>query len=130
MTDRPSYPPAGLFAAETAATEDDLMSTPKSLACFIANHHRSSKSSYHAPCSATATAISASIQRLPNDQAGVVGRRDREAEVIQRAGGVGDQMGGNLGVPCRGRQPGVTQQYLDDADVGASLEQVRRKTVP
>jgi hypothetical protein len=39
-------------------------------------------------------------------------------------------MGGNLGVPCRGRQPGVTEQYLDDADVGASLEQVRRETVP
>ncbi len=39
-------------------------------------------------------------------------------------------MGGNLGVPCRSRQPSVTEQYLDDADVGASLEQMRRKTVP
>ena len=52
------------------------------------------------------------------------GRRYREAEAIQRAGGVGDQVCGDLGVACRGGQPGVAQQHLDDADVGADLEQV------
>jgi hypothetical protein len=40
-----------------------------------------------------------------------------------------DQMRGDLGVARRGRQSGVTEQHLDDADVDAGFEQVRREAV-
>jgi hypothetical protein len=45
-------------------------------------------------------------------------------------GGFSDQMGGDLRVARRGRQPGVAEQRLDDADVCPRLQQVRGEAVP
>jgi hypothetical protein len=49
MNDRASYPPpTGLFTAATAATRDNLTSTPKILACF-ATEHQLPRINHHVP---------------------------------------------------------------------------------
>jgi len=69
------------------------------------------------------------LQRGPHGE-GSAGRRHRDAKAIQRVGRVDDQMGDDLGVTRRGRQPGMAKQRLDDADVGVALQQMGGKAVP
>jgi hypothetical protein len=57
-------------------------------------------------------------------------RRNHQVEAIQRARRVGDQGCRNLGIAGGRRQPGMTEQHLDDADVGACFEQVSGEAVP
>ena len=59
-----------------------------------------------------------------------VGRCHRQAQPIQRAGRIGDQVGGDLSVASRRRESGMAEQHLDDANVGAALEQMGGETMP
>jgi hypothetical protein len=55
------------------------------------------------------------------------GRYDHEREPVEGAWGVGDQMSGDLRVACRRRQLGMPEQYLDDAKLDATFQEVCRK---
>ncbi len=57
-------------------------------------------------------------------------RLNRKRQAIQRTARAGDQGGGHLGVAGCRRQPSMAEQGLNDADVGAGLEQVRGEAVP
>src|SRR3546814_6409144 len=58
------------------------------------------------------------------------GRYHLQAQPVEWALGPSDQPVRDLGVARRGRQVGVTEQDLDDPDVGAVLQQVRGEAVP
>jgi len=63
-------------------------------------------------------------------EAGLVRRRDLQGEMLQRALGGRNHMGRDTRIARRRRQVLVTEQNLDDADIGPVLEQMRRKAVP
>jgi hypothetical protein len=54
----------------------------------------------------------------------------RLREPIERAGHGADRGVGDTGVPRRGVELGVAEQYLDDADVGILFEQMGGEAVP
>jgi hypothetical protein len=62
--------------------------------------------------------------------AALLGRDDLEREPIEWARRPGDQTGRDLGVAGSCLQMGVTEQDLDDPDVGAALQKMGGKTVP
>ena len=62
----------------------------------------------------------------PDQLGGVTARLRRSSGLAVSA----IRCGGDLRVACRGRQPGVAEQHLDDADVGAGLEQMGGEAVP
>jgi hypothetical protein len=51
-------------------------------------------------------------------------------EPIQRTDRIGNQVGGDLSGASRRREQGMAEQHLDDADVGAALEEVGGETMP
>ena len=51
------------------------------------------------------------------------------AQPVEGTAGVGDGVGRDGGITCRGLDPGVAQQRLNHANIGAVLQQVRRKAV-
>src|SRR3974390_815 len=53
----------------------------------------------------------------------------RLCQQVERALDGGDHAGGDAGVAGRGVEFGVTQERLDDADIGAAFEQMRCKAV-
>ena len=57
------------------------------------------------------------------------GRHDLQAEPVERAGGAPDRAGRNLGIARGRRDVGMPEQDLDDADVGAALQQVGGEAV-
>ena len=57
-------------------------------------------------------------------------RHHHQAEAIERAGRVGDQRCRDLSIAGGRREPGMAEQHLDDADVGAGFEQMRGEAVP
>src|ERR1051326_5595812 len=57
------------------------------------------------------------------------GRSHLERKPIEWARRRGDQAGGNLGVACRRLQLAVTEQDLNDAEVGAALQKVGGEAV-
>ena len=57
-------------------------------------------------------------------------RHHSQAEAIERAGRVCDQCCRDLSIAGGRRQPGMAEQHLDDADVGAGFEQVGGEAVP
>jgi hypothetical protein len=57
------------------------------------------------------------------------GRRHREMQAIERAGGAGDDIGRNAGIDRPRCQPAMAEQHLDDADISAGFEQVRGEAV-
>jgi hypothetical protein len=50
--------------------------------------------------------------------------------MIQRVADARDPVRRDLGVACRRRQSGMTQQDLDDADICARFQEMGRKRVP
>ena len=62
--------------------------------------------------------------------AGSGGRHDLQRQPVERALRTPDQAVRDARVARRARQVGVTQQHLDDADVGAVLQQVGGEAVP
>ena len=58
------------------------------------------------------------------------GRRDLQPQPVERARRPADRAGRDLGVARRGLQVAVAEQGLDDADVGAALQQMRGEAVP
>jgi hypothetical protein len=58
------------------------------------------------------------------------GRRHREMQAIERAGGAGDDVGRHAGIDRCRRQPAMAEQHLDDADIGSGFEQMRGEAVP
>ena len=58
------------------------------------------------------------------------GRSDLSEQQVERAGDLADRLDGDTRVERRGVELLVAEQYLDDADVGLLLEQVRRETMP
>src|SRR5271169_7197290 len=57
-------------------------------------------------------------------------RHHHQAKTVERACRVGDQRRRNLGIAGGRRQPGMTEQHLNDANVGAGFEQVSGEAVP
>src|SRR5260221_14327148 len=53
-----------------------------------------------------------------------------ERDMLQRAHDLADGLGGDAGIECRGVEPGVTEQHLDDADIDVLLQEVGGKAVP
>ena len=53
----------------------------------------------------------------------------RLRQQVERALDAGDHAGGDAGITGRGVEFGVTQERLDDADIGAAFEQMRCKAV-
>src|SRR5215467_1707845 len=52
-----------------------------------------------------------------------------EIQLVERAGGVGDDGGGDVQIKSGGCQLGVAEQQLNGADVGAGFEQMGGKAV-
>ena len=57
-------------------------------------------------------------------------RHHHQGQPVERAGGPRDGRAGDLGVAGGGREVAVAEQHLDDADVGAALQQVGGEAVP
>ena len=58
------------------------------------------------------------------------GRNDFDIQAIERALRLADRGVGNQRITCGRRQMSVAEQHLDDADVRAILQKMRRKAVP
>src|SRR6516225_881487 len=56
-------------------------------------------------------------------------RLARLRQQVERAVDAGDHAGGDAGIAGRSVEFGVTQERLDDADIGAAFEQMRCKAV-
>ena len=65
-----------------------------------------------------------------HDAAGSGGRHDLQRQPVERALGPPDQAVRDPRVARRARQVAVPKQHLDDADVGAGLQQMRGEAVP
>src|SRR5258708_26750539 len=52
------------------------------------------------------------------------------SQSVERAGGVADRGGCDLGISCRGRQIVMAEEHLDRADIGARFEQMGGEAVP
>ena len=57
-------------------------------------------------------------------------RHDLQLQAVERARRLADEPGRDPGVARRARQVAVTGQHLDDADVGAVLQEMRGEAVP
>jgi len=68
------------------------------------------------------------LQRSAHD-AGSVRRHHLHAKAVERAGGAGDDIRGDLGIDGGRRQPGMAKQHLDDADICAAFQQMGGEAV-
>jgi hypothetical protein len=71
--------------------------------------------------------VAAHGRRLHSGSRSPFGQR---REPVERAGHGADRGVGDTGVTGRGIELGVTEQHLDDADVGILFEQMRGEAVP
>ena len=65
-----------------------------------------------------------------HDHGTFTGKKNPGLQPIQRAGQGLNRFGGDLGLNCRRFQLGVPEQHLNDADIGATLQQMCGKAVP